>query len=126
MRMLAPVFWMLCVGQTAFAERLPIQAYTAEDGLPDNHINRIRQDSRGFLWLATDAGLSRFDGQSFVNYSTAHGLPHPWVNDLIESRNGHYWVATDAGVCKFDPSLPPSSKSAFLCYWPASTRMRAA
>src|SRR5215831_12973330 len=103
---------------SVYAERLPVRSYTSADGLADNHVNRIRQDSRGFIWIATDEGLSRFDGYAFTNYTTAHGLPHRWVNDLIETRHGDYWVATDGGVCRFDPTKPPSSNSAFTCYNP--------
>jgi ligand-binding sensor domain-containing protein len=52
------VLALTCLG---LAEQLPIRVYTVTDGLAHNHINRIRQDSRGFLWFATDGGLSRFD-----------------------------------------------------------------
>ena len=51
------------------AERLPIKTYTTTDGLPRDHINRIVQDSRGFLWFCTSEGLSRFDGYKFTNYT---------------------------------------------------------
>src|SRR5262245_49172905 len=94
---------VLLLAPLGFAEQLPIRAYTVSDGLAHNHINRIRQDSRGFLWFATDGGLSRFDGREFTRYTQADGLPHAWVNDLIEARDGTWWVATDAGVAQFNP-----------------------
>jgi ligand-binding sensor domain-containing protein len=97
---------------------LPIKAYTAADGLAHNHINRIRQDSRGFMWFCTDEGLSRFDGSRFINYGTKDGLPHPWVNDLLESRDGTYWVATDGGVCLFRPKRSRASDPIFVTYLP--------
>jgi ligand-binding sensor domain-containing protein len=75
------------------AEQLPVVSFTTADGLAHNHIKNIRQDSRGFLWFATDEGLSRFDGYKFYNYRPADGLPHPWVNDFLETRDGEYWVA---------------------------------
>jgi ligand-binding sensor domain-containing protein/signal transduction histidine kinase len=113
---------LLTLTSSTYAERIPVRSYTSADGLADNHVNRIRQDSRGFIWIATDEGLSRFDGYEFVNYTTAHGLPHRWVNDLIETRHGGYWVATDGGVCRFDPAKPPSSNSAFACYSPGQSK----
>lgn len=112
---------ILLTGST-YAERLPVRSYTSADGLADNHVNRIRQDSRGFIWIATDEGLSRFDGYEFINYTTAHGLPHRWVNDIIETRHGNYWVATDGGVCRLDPTKTPSSNSAFTCYNPGPSK----
>jgi ligand-binding sensor domain-containing protein/signal transduction histidine kinase len=86
------------------AEQLPIQTYTTAEGLAHNHINRIRQDTRGFLWFCTDGGLTRFDGRDFASYTIQDGLPHPWVNDFLEAHDGTYWVATDGGVVKFNPA----------------------
>src|SRR5262249_49070961 len=68
------------------AEQLPIKTFTAADGLPSDQINRIVQDSHGFLWFCTNEGLSRFDGYKFTNYGTEQGLPHLVVNDLLETR----------------------------------------
>src|SRR5215469_10372522 len=122
---------LLLVAGFLHAEQLPIKAYTSAEGLAHNHINRIRQDSRGYLWFCTDGGLSRFDGYQFTNYTTDDGLPSPWVNDLLETRDGAYWVATDGGVCRFNPNGSRRKKAAdggsvavaepmFLIYRPSS------
>src|SRR5690349_7447585 len=68
------------------AERLPLKTSTTADGLASNRISRIVRDSRGFLWFCTEQGLSRFDGFSFVNYTTAQGLPDYDVTDFLETR----------------------------------------
>ena len=65
---------LLTVPGNASAERLPLKTYTTADGLPRDHINRIVQDSKGFLWFCTTEGLSRFDGYKFTNNGTEHGL----------------------------------------------------
>ncbi|HEY6047021.1 MAG TPA: two-component regulator propeller domain-containing protein, partial [Pyrinomonadaceae bacterium] len=88
---------------TTRAERLPLRAYTVADGLPNNIINRIVRDSRGFLWFCTTEGLSRFDGYSFTNYGVDQGLPHAIVNDFLETRKGELWIATNAGLVFFNP-----------------------
>lgn len=93
----------IAIATAVRAERLPLRAYNTADGLAHNHINRIRQDSRGFLWICTDEGLSRFDGYRFTNYTAADGVPHQYVNDLLETRRGVYWIATDGGVCRLNP-----------------------
>ena len=82
----------------AYAERLPIKNYTTADGLPRDHINRIVQDSKGFLWFCTSEGLSCFDGYKFTNYGTEQGLAGHQVNDFLETRSGVYWVATTHGL----------------------------
>ena len=103
---------LACV-DTARAERLPIKAYTVAEGLARNRTNRVVRDSRGFLWICTAEGLSRFDGYRFVNFSTDAGLPHASVTDLLETKAGVYWVATLNGVARLDPAT-----STFVAYSP--------
>ena len=92
---------LLCILHASRAQT--VRVFDTESGLPHNRVNRIYLDSKGFLWICTDDGLSRFDGHQFVNYTTAEGLPHKYVNALLESGAGAYWVATDGGVSLFDP-----------------------
>src|SRR2546427_7245815 len=92
------------------AERLPIKPYTVADGLPNNVINKIVRDSRGFLWFCTAEGLSRFDGYTFTNYTTDQGLPHRNITDFLETHNGEFWVGTNAGLVRFDPRGTPSKR----------------
>lgn len=51
-----------------------LKNYSAPDGLPSSRVNYMMQDSKGFIWIATDKGVSRFDGQHFKNYTSADGL----------------------------------------------------
>jgi ligand-binding sensor domain-containing protein len=55
--------------QTTYPQLLErkIEIFTTIDGLPDNCINAIQKDSKGFIWIATNNGLTRFDGYNFVN-----------------------------------------------------------
>ena len=90
----------------AYAERLPVRTYTTSDGLAHDVVYRIVPDRRGFLWMCTEQGLSRFDGYQFTNYTTAQGLPQSPVLDFLETRRGQYWIATGAGLYRFDPGSP--------------------
>jgi signal transduction histidine kinase/ligand-binding sensor domain-containing protein len=101
--LLAAVVVFLVQPPVLRAERLPIKAYTTADGLAHNTVNRIVRDARGFLWFATNDGLSRFDGYTFTNYGVEHGLPHGRVMDLLETRSGELWIATFGGVVRFRP-----------------------
>jgi signal transduction histidine kinase/ligand-binding sensor domain-containing protein len=94
------------------AEQLPIKLYTATDGLARDRVVRVRQDSRGLLWLCTSEGLSRFDGHDFVNYTTDQGLPNRAVWDFLETSGGVYWVATLGGLARFNPTHRPGSRPA--------------
>src|SRR2546430_16445455 len=89
--------FLLLLPAFAHAERLPLKPYTVSDGLPNNVINKIGRDSRGFLWFCTGEGLSRFDGYGFTNYGADQGLLHSTGNDFLGSGTGEYWLAPNGG-----------------------------
>lgn len=77
--------------------------YSVNDGLPDNCIRTIFKDSRGYVWIGTDTGLSRFDGSTFTNWGTADGLSGLKVWAITEDRDGNMWFGTyDGGISVFD------------------------
>ncbi len=61
------LFKLECLSQAN--ERVHLAKYTQRDGLPSYNVRKVMQDSKGFIWLGTQDGLSRFDGYSFINYS---------------------------------------------------------
>lgn len=82
--------------------------YTSLDGLPHNSISEIYRDSRGFVWLCTWYGLSRFDGYSFRNYRTVPGdsapLSHNRFRNVYEDAGGYMWAITyDDHIYRFNP-----------------------
>lgn len=104
---------LLVFAGTLYAERLPVKTYTTADGLSGNRVYSILRDSRGFLWFATNEGLSRFDGLQFTNYGVEQGLPRRTVSELMEARNGDLWFATIAGLSRFLPSASTASGRRF-------------
>ncbi len=78
------------------AQVLPFSHYTTKDGLLSNVVNCLYQDSRGFIWIGTGEGLSKFDGRTFTNYTPANGYPFSSVSDIIEDRSspGTMLIAT--------------------------------
>jgi len=81
--------------------------YSSDDGLPHNSICDIHQDRRGYLWLCTWYGLSRFDGNGFVNYTMRPGdysnLSHNRILSIEEDVHGFLWVVTyDYHLYRFD------------------------
>ena len=82
---------------TANGQQLSIHHYDVSDGLAHSHVSAMHQDSKGYLWLATWEGLSRFDGYRFTNYTERDGIGNPIVNDIAEDQNGRLWVATNGG-----------------------------
>ena len=81
---------------------------TTNDGLSQSNVKAILQDHRGFMWFATQDGLDRYDGNTFVVYkhnpNDPDSLSANLVVDLIEDDQGYLWIATyTGGVNKFDP-----------------------
>lgn len=66
----AALIILLCFAFTTAAqyEEKNFTRYTVKDGLSDNLINCLQQDDQGYMWIGTDAGLNRFDGNSFRNF----------------------------------------------------------
>ncbi len=83
---------VFCVFASKAQEDLPgFDHYTVKDGLPTQTIYNVLQDKNGFLWVTTDAGVSRFDGTNFVNYTTENGLGDNEVLNLYEDKKGRIW-----------------------------------
>lgn len=80
------------------------QQYSVDQGLPQSQVNAIHEDSRGFIWFATQGGgVARFDGNTFVQYEEIHGLAGQIVNCITEDSSGTMWFgSTWGGVSRFD------------------------
>ena len=76
--------------------------YTYLDGLANNHVLAIHQDREGFLWFGTDGGVSRYDGDKFVNFTTDDGLANNSVSAVYQDREGFFWFGTWGGVSRYD------------------------
>ena len=71
--------------------------------LPYDRVNKIVQDSQGFIWFGTSSGLSRFDGIRFRNYTKEEmGLKSAYVIALCTDSEGNLWIGTDRGVSVYD------------------------
>jgi ligand-binding sensor domain-containing protein/serine phosphatase RsbU (regulator of sigma subunit) len=63
-----------------------------ESGIAGIKINDIDQDDNGYLWIATNSGLSRFDGKNFVNYFEKNGLSENHCTTVFCGDDGRVWV----------------------------------
>ncbi len=82
---------------SAFLE-IRSEKLTTVNGLADNSIRSIYQDSKGFLWMATLNGLSRYDGNSIVNFRPQANRPYSFtdhrIKSVVEDHNGFLWITT--------------------------------
>ncbi len=90
-------------GQDNYAN---IYRYKGSNGLSQNTVNHISQDREGFLWIATQDGLNKFDGYNFEilrhNPKTQNTLPGNYINIVCHGNNDDFWIATLNGLCKYN------------------------
>lgn len=91
---------LFCYGQFYFKH------YQTQQGLPHNAVRSIMQDSRGFIWVGTRGGLSRFDGYNFKvcgnKNDKFNNIGNNVINTLAEDRNGIIYVGTAKGIYQYN------------------------
>ena len=90
------LFILVCHSSVLCAQNSDYQIfhYTINDGLPSNECHDVVMDQNGYLWIATDRGLSRYDGYGFKNYGREKGLNDLSCLDLFADKHGSIWIAT--------------------------------
>ncbi len=68
--------------------------YDTKDGLAGSTVYNMCQDKDGFLWFATENGLSRYDGTHFKNFTVKDGLPDNEVLKVFTDSKGRVWIGT--------------------------------
>jgi two-component sensor histidine kinase/ligand-binding sensor domain-containing protein len=76
--------------------------YTSLEGLAGNAVTSLAMGQEGALWVGTEGGLVRFDGDQFTRYGKAEGLPDVHVTSLAMGQEGALWVGTEGGLARFD------------------------
>src|SRR4026207_1901212 len=66
--------------------------YDTKDGLASSTVYCICQDRKGYIWFATDNGVSRFDGKTFKNFTTEDGLTDNEVLSIADDSKGRVWM----------------------------------
>lgn len=78
---------------------------TEEAGLPNNSVTAVMKDSFGYIWVATQDGLARYDGYRFLSYGVKeplYRLKGNYAYTLCEDRQKRLWVGSDAGLDLID------------------------
>lgn len=104
-KLLALCLWFGTTTGSVAVERTLLQdmvlrSWALEDGLPSPRINAIVRTPDGYLWLATQRGLVRFDGARFVIFDAANtpGMKDERVSSLLLDSRGDLWAGMSDGV----------------------------
>ena len=100
-------FFLVLLGQLTFGYgAVSFIHYGTQDGLPESQIKFIAQDSIGFIWLASDNSLMRFDGHHFKSYKNRIGLdpilPADKISSLYADSKGTLWVGSNNGIFRYN------------------------
>ena len=73
-----------------------------DDGLRSNNLSSIDIDLFGNIWIASNAGLSKYDGRIIHTYTKEDGLPTNQIKSLITDDRGFVWFTSFSGLTRFD------------------------
>jgi ligand-binding sensor domain-containing protein len=99
------LLFILTAGKLLWAQSFVLKNYTTQDGLPSSETYSSIQDEKGFMWIATDRGLAKFDGYGFRTYTTEDGVPDNTIFEIFEDHKNRLWFkgfSTQLGYYKND------------------------
>ncbi|WP_235005344.1 hybrid sensor histidine kinase/response regulator transcription factor [Pedobacter nyackensis] len=107
------LLWLVIFGQTVYGQDIPQQpvkryfrSISVDKGLSQSTVFTIVQDTLGFMWMATQDGLNRYDGESFTVYRPSKGdknsLQSNFIRSLYLDHKGLIWVGGNQGVSRYD------------------------
>lgn len=104
-KILVFIFWGL-LGSDLVAQNLHFSHFSDAEGLSQNSVRKIFQDSKGYIWLATEDGLNRYSGtyNEIYKYKSndSSTISSNIIFDIKEDHNNHIWISTTRGVDKWD------------------------
>lgn len=127
---LIAVVFITCPTSWAQTDHIRFDHLSVADGLSQNSVRCLLQDSKGFMWFGTEEGLNRYDGYNFQLYQNqandSTSLSGNDIRSIIEDQSGLIWVGTTAGLnildrntnsfrrVRFTPDTEDMSKRNFI------------
>lgn len=85
------------------AQKYFFDNYSIKQGLSEQKVYTLLQDSKDYIWLGTANGVSRFDGRSFVNFTSHDSLSSGGVKCILQDSLGYIWLGhLNGGISRFD------------------------
>lgn len=87
----------LFVQHQSLAQKYYFDQYSVKEGLSQSKVNDVLQDEKGYVWLGTESGISRFDGENFINYQPEDGTAEKSVKVIFKDSKNNLWFGHKAG-----------------------------
>jgi ligand-binding sensor domain-containing protein len=88
---------------------LKFERISISEGLSQSYVYDIVQDKNGFIWIATQDGLNRYDGKNFVYYrhdrTNKDSIAGNFIRKLFIDNNNNLWVGTNSGLSRYNEEL---------------------
>lgn len=88
-----------------YSQQYIFSNYSINNGLSQSVVNCIFQDSKGYIWIGTQNGLNRFNGETFDVYSynpvDSNSISNNWIYAITEDIDGNLWIGTKGGLNKY-------------------------
>lgn len=97
---------LLSLFQSSTAQFPTVEVINTSDGLSNSIVYDIHKDAEGYIWMATDNGLNRYDGYSFKIFyhseTDTNSISSNTVRSIEEDSEGNLWIGTFNGLNRFD------------------------
>ncbi|WP_083690200.1 EAL domain-containing protein [Colwellia sp. UCD-KL20] len=88
--------------------QLKFKSLTTQDGLSQSYAYGITEDKQGFMWIATQDGLNRYDGKNFIHYKNnmldKSSIANNFIRKVFIDNTGTIWVGTQNGLSRYIPN----------------------
>ena len=89
-----------------FSSVLNFDNISIKDGLSENYVNCVQEDEKGFIWIATDEGLNKYNGYETEIYRSnpfkTNALSGNRIHDIFKDSDGEVWISTDKSIDKYE------------------------
>jgi ligand-binding sensor domain-containing protein len=99
------IYWLcatMCISGLYARQQYSIKFFSVDDGLSEREVVDACQDKAGYVWMATNNGLNRFNGKDFVVYNHQQAspvkLPTQNITDVVEDDDGLLWIGSKQGL----------------------------
>lgn len=104
-RIFGLIIIVLLLFKSGYSQQYDFTNYSIDGGLSQSVVNCLFQDSKGYMWMGTQNGLNRFNGESFDVYSynpaDSSSISNNWIYAIAEDSDGNLWVGTKGGLNKY-------------------------
>lgn len=88
---------------------LKFNRLTVKQGLSTNATHDVAQDKQGFIWIATQDGLNRYDGLNVIQYRTksdsTHSIADNFIRNVFVDKDNQVWIGTNNGLSRYNREL---------------------